>query len=98
MEMLDDGQLPDFLEKNENEIIFRLDVRQGDDGTMLVSAQSRHAPDQDALQRMLDHLISGEPMDSHDPLYGQLERFRAIMRTHFPRHLQEGNFKDISQQ
>ena len=95
MQMLADGEIPEILQGKENEITFRLDLRATETDEYAVTAQAREAANDEAVAQMLEDLMEGKALDANDPLFGQLERFRSIMRTHFPRHLDAGEFKKI---
>lgn len=92
--MLRDGDLPGILQDQEQEITFRLDLRPAQDG-FAVTAQAREASNDGAVQDMINALASGDSLAANDPLEGYLERFRAIMRTHFPKHFENQNFKSL---
>jgi hypothetical protein len=89
-EMLISGLSPSFLAGKESEITFRLDMRQKEHDTYSIIGTAREA----SSTKDLTDMIQGELPKSH-PIEGQLERFRSIMRTHFPAHMRRGTFKLI---
>lgn len=93
--MFKSGDLPGVLQGKEHEITFRFDFRKEEDGHAKVAVQARQAESTEAVENMIDSVMNGKPMPAHDPMGGHLERFRSIMRTHFPRHLEAGNFKSV---
>lgn len=92
--MLTTGELPDVLQGHENQISFRLDLR-SDGSQHKVFAQARAARHVDDIKHMIKSMTSNEELPSHDPLEGQLRRFRAIMRTYFPKYLEGNNFEPL---
>jgi|GEM_PF-6775774 hypothetical protein len=89
--MLTTGELPDVLQGHENQITFRLDLRNEGEGHK-VFAQARAARHVDDIEHMITSMTANKELPSHDPLEGQLRRFRAIMRTYFPKYLEGNNF------
>lgn len=95
--LIRDGALPDFLEDSEQNITFRLDMRPDDnhEGYDAV-VQVRSVNDTEAVEKMIDRLLLGMDLPPQDPLEGYLERYRAIMRTHFLRHIESGEYTLLS--
>jgi hypothetical protein len=92
--MLTTGEMPDFLQGHENQVTFRLDLRnEGDQQNLIV--QARAARDVNDIEYMITQLTTGKPLPAYDPLEGQLRRFKSIMRTHFPNHLRSNNFEPL---
>lgn len=90
-DMLTTGKLPDILHGQENEITFWLNLRM-QEGDYEVSIQARAANNERDIQEMIAKMLRGEALPTHNPLEGQMRRFRAIMRTYFPRYLEENKF------
>ncbi|HEV7701847.1 MAG TPA: hypothetical protein VGO63_00145 [Candidatus Paceibacterota bacterium] len=93
--ILEKGTLPEILKGKENEITFWLDFRSTGD-KYKIHAQARAAGDVQAIEKMLENLMKGQTMSSDDPLEGQLRRYRGIMRTYFPKYLEEKRFNPYS--
>lgn len=89
--ILETGALPSLLREQEKEITFRLSFRR-DEERYKVLFQAREASSAEHIKNVIECLIRKEEVPSHDPVEGQLRRFRAIMRTHFPRLLRENKF------
>jgi hypothetical protein len=88
------GTLPAVFEGNENEITFRLDFRPAKD-KFKVLAQARAAEGLETLEKMIENLTQGKAMSSHDPIEGQLRRFRGIIQTYFSKYLKQNAFKPL---
>lgn len=92
--MLQTGELPAVLRGQEKQITFRLSLRRNDDEYKSLM-QAREASNVEHLKNVIERLVAKEEVSSHDPIEGQLRRFRAIMRTHFPRLLKENKFVSL---
>lgn len=94
-QMIATGKLPQFLVGNQNEITFHLDFRkQGD--TYTVITQARAADTTQEVEALVQIMLGGKPLPLQDPLARQVTRFQAIMRTYFPRYLEENKFKLVA--
>ncbi len=92
--LLASGDLPEVIRGKENEISFQLDFRPAQ-YQHKVLVRARAARDSRAVGAMLEKLAAGQTLSSNEPLEGQLRRFRAIMRTYFPKYLEEGRFESL---
>ena len=91
--LLDNGELPEEVFYDEDvlrHITFRLDYRADEeDDASRVLIQARKADSSEAIAKMIGDYSHGQTLSRHSPLEGQIQRYRSIMRTHFPRHLEE---------
>ncbi len=88
--MLQTGKLPEFLDKEKaKHLSFGLDIRPSyTDGFYNLRYSSQEAKSEEDLERTLS-----DPSTGKVSLLGQLSRYTSIMRTHFPRLLEEGRFE-----
>lgn len=93
--MLQTGALPEILQGKENEVTFHFDFRPTADGHQ-TAIRARAARDTDSLEQRLEGLTNGQSLSPYDPVEGQLRRFRAIVRTYFPRYIQEKRFQPVN--
>lgn len=93
--MLATGELPEVFQGKENEITFQLDYRVAPDHHRVSVRARENMVSIDTVEKMLAKLAAGQALNSKDPLEGQLERFRPIVRTHFPKNLKENKFKPL---
>lgn len=88
--MLQTGKLPEFLgAEKAKHLSFGLDVRPSyTDGLYQLKYSSQEAKKEEDLELALN-----DPSRGKVSLLGQLSRYTSIMRTHFPRLLEEGRFE-----
>lgn len=93
--LLESGELPSVVKKQEKQITFRLSLRKNNEREYKSLIQARETSGTEHIKNIIEHLIKGEAVSSRDPIEGQLRRFKAIMRTHFPRLLKENRFVSL---